>query len=314
MLQINIILFFLYIFVLVKSADYAVKYSHKIAKSLNLPDFITSFFIVSFISVIPEAAISIISAVKQTPQFGLGTLLGSTIADLTFVFGLVSLFSYNGIKIKSIIINKNLIFLLILIFPFLLGLDGSYSHLDGIILVFIGIFFFLHLFIQANLFKRNTNKIKIKNITLYFLIFIISIIFLLYSADFTVNLGVEIAKEIKIPIEILSLTIVSLGVCLPETIFSIRSARENLESLSIGDIFGTVIINSTIILGIMSIIHPFSFDTIIIYISGTAMIISSIILIIFFKTEKTLTKKEGFYLVIFYIIYIIIQSISNKIF
>ncbi|MBU5687882.1 MAG: hypothetical protein KQA31_00530 [Candidatus Aenigmarchaeota archaeon] len=312
MLYEDIIVFIISFFVLIKSSDYAMKYSHKIGLELKLPDFIISFFIVAFISVLPELSISIISAINKQPQFGLGTLLGATVADLTLVFGIVSLFSNNGIKIRSNIIMKNLPYLFLLILPFILGHDGNFTRMEGFMLVFSGILFYFAIFIQSNFF-RNRDRIKNKNILKHTVFLIISLTFLLLSSKYVVNFGLRIAKKINVPTEIISLTIVSVGVCLPELLFSIKSVKEKFESLAIGDIFGIVIIDSTITLGIISLITPFEFNPIIIYIAGTAIIVASIILILFFKTDRTLSKTEGIFLILFYIIYIIIQFFGNKI-
>ncbi len=101
MIVINLALFLAFLILLIKCAGYAIKYSSRLAKALHFPEFIVSFFIIALISVLPEATISVISAFNGQPELGLGTLLGSNVADLTLVFGIVALFSSKGIKVKS---------------------------------------------------------------------------------------------------------------------------------------------------------------------------------------------------------------------
>jgi Ca2+/Na+ antiporter len=62
----------------------------------------------------------------------LGTLLGSNVADLTLVFGIVAFFSHGGIKVKSKILSNNLFYLVLLLFPLILGVDGRFSRIDGL--------------------------------------------------------------------------------------------------------------------------------------------------------------------------------------
>ena len=101
MIIFNLALFMVFLYVLIHSSEYAIRYSSRLAKSLKFPEFIVSFFIIALISVLPEATISIISAFRGEPELGLGTLLGSNIADLTLVFGIVALFSSGGIKYQE---------------------------------------------------------------------------------------------------------------------------------------------------------------------------------------------------------------------
>jgi len=314
MLYVDIALFFSMIFVLVKSADFSIKFSHSLSRELNVQDFVISFFLVSIISVLPETSISIISALNKTPQFGLGTILGSTIADLTLVFGIVSLFSNDGIKVRSVFIRSNMFLLFLVIFPFVLGLDGSYSRTDGFILLLLGVIFLYGIFSKSRKYPKKDSMEKKENTFKNILMLLISLSLLVISAKYVVSIGIKISEQIGIPAEIVSITFVSLGVCLPETIFSIESIKKNLSSLAIGDIFGTVIINSTIVLGMTSMIQPFSFERGIVVVAGSAMVLSSALVFIFLKTEKTLTKKEGICLILFYVFYISIQLLTNKIF
>jgi len=112
MAVLNLILFLAFLFILVKSADYAICYSSRLAKRFHLSEFIVSFFIVAIISAFPEATISIISALKGIPELGLGTILGSNVADLALVFGIVALISTKGISVKSEILKKDFFILL----------------------------------------------------------------------------------------------------------------------------------------------------------------------------------------------------------
>jgi len=314
MIFLNLILFLISLLALTKSADYSTTYSHKLTKIFRLPEFIVSFFIVAIISTLPEGTISIISALKGTPHFGLGTLLGSNVADLTLVFGIVSLFSHTGIQIKSTVIRRNLPYLLLLVFPVILGFDGKFSRVDGILLVLLGLFFFFTLLMQSKIFRKHgevpNDKHIFKNLTLLLL----SLVFLLVSAYYTIDFGTKFANEIGLPVVLVSMAFVSIGTCLPEMIFSIKAIKTNHDGLAMGDIFGTVIANVTIYLGIMCLISPFQFNPTLIYITGTAMALASIIVIVFFRTEKVLTKKEGIFLIFFYIIYLIAEFIGNKVF
>ncbi|MCK9595901.1 DUF308 domain-containing protein [Candidatus Pacearchaeota archaeon] len=308
----NLILFIVFLFILIKSADYCIRYSSRIAKILHFPEFIVSFFIIAIISVLPEAIIAIISAFDNEPGLGLGTLLGSNIADLTLVFGIVALFSSGGIKVKSKILKNNFFYLILLLFPLILGFDGKFSRIDGIILILAGSLFFVKLYMDSKKFRKKFNNTPRGNIFKNFIFLILSLGVLLISALFTVRFSVDFAYDLKIPVILIGLTILALGTCLPELIFSIKAVKNNRDELALGDILGTVITDITIVLGVVALISPFSYSVTSIYFTGGAMVLAGIFSMIFMKTDKSMNKIEGLILILFYILFIFVEFFISR--
>ncbi|MFZ5955814.1 MAG: sodium:calcium antiporter [Nanoarchaeota archaeon] len=306
---VNLFLFLGFLFILIKSADFSINYSYKLAKSLSLSEFIISFFIVTIISILPETIISIFSSLRGMPEFGVGTLIGSNIADLTLVFGIIALVSVKGVKIKSEILKENYWYLGLLFLPVLFGLDGFYSIFDGLLLILFGLLFFITLSID---YKKSYNK-KIKKdkteLIKNFILLILSLAILLISASYTIKSAINFANDVKIPPILISLTIISVGTCLPELLFSTKAVKDNHDSLALGDLLGTVITDSTIILGIVIILNPFYVNYSLVYITCISMFLSGVLCILFINSGKILTKKEAVYLLLFYIIYLIIEFI-----
>jgi cation:H+ antiporter len=270
-----------------------------------MPEFLISFVLVAMISVFPEATVSIISAIKHAPEFGAAVLIGSNVADLAVVTGIAALASRKGIKVKSGILKKSFFCLALLFLPVLLGLDGSYSRIDGAVLVTAAALFFISLTLHKHLknafFKPHNHLWKSIRILA------LSLAVLLASAHYTIKLSTLLSNEIGIPRMIIGLTVVALGTCLPETIFSLRSVRKHHNTLALGDILGTVVTDATLILGIVALISPFSFDKTLCYVTGISMFLAGVILAAFMETGKLLTKKEGIMLIAFYLITIIVE-------
>lgn len=308
----NAIVFLLFFFILIKSAGYAIKYSSRLAKVLRLPEFIVSFFIVALISVLPEASISIISAYHGEPELGLGTLLGSNVADLTLVFGIVALFSSSGIKVKSKILSNNFYYLILLFFPLILGFDGAFSRIDGLILVFLGSLFFIKVYNDSHRFSKKFNHVKKENFSKSLILLILSLVALIFSAYFAVKFAVNFAYEIQLPVILIGITVLAFGTCLPELMFSIKAVRNNRDSLALGDILGTVITDATIILGIVALICPFSYNAYNLYATGGAMFLAGVLVTTFMKTDKAITKVEGIILILGYILFVLIEFILNQ--
>ncbi len=310
----DLILFLLFLAIAIKGADYSIKHSTKIAQILKFPEFIVSFFIIAIISVLPEAVISIISAFNGNPELGLGTLLGSNVADLTLVFGIVALFSKTGIKVKSKILQNNMFYLILLLFPLILGLDGKFSRIDGAVLVLLGIIFFVKIYNQSHKFSKKLYKEKKSNILKEIIFLITSLALLLVGAYFTVEYATSFAEKTKLPQVIIGITMIAFGTCLPELIFSIKAVKKNHDELALGDILGTVITDATIILGLVALISPFNYSVYNIYTLGGAMFLAGLFVVIFMRSDKTIKKGEGVILILAYILFVILQFFMSKIY
>ena len=309
MVILNLILFLAFLVVLVKSSDYAVIYSSRLAKRFHLPEFVVSFFIIAIISALPEATIAIISALDGTPELGFGTLLGSNIADLTLIFGIVALFSSGGLKVKSKILQNNIFYLGLLLLPLILGIDGKFSRIDGAILITSGLIFLFMIYRESKKFTKKFNHTERGPFLKSSILLLLSLGIALASAKFTVDYAINFAYDINIPAILIGITIIALGTCLPELIISIRAVKKNLDEIALGDILGTVITDATIILGLVALISPFSYELQNIYITGTAMFLAGLTAMIFMKSDQSLNKTEGLLLMLFYVIFVFLEFI-----
>jgi cation:H+ antiporter len=308
---INIITFLISLFIVIKGADNAIKYSTKIANHLRISPYLIGFIIVAFFSILPEAFISITSAIENNHSFGLGTIYGSNIADLTLIIAIVSLLSKHDLKIKSQIIKDGFSYITLITIPIILGLNGYYSRIDGVILI-LACFLFYNAILRNN--KNQYSDVEIRERINYknFLFLILSIVILAIGAHLTIKSGVNLAENLKINPIIISMFLVGLGTTIPELSFSIRATRKNHDSLALGDILGTVIVDATLVIGIMAIINPFYFNPRIVYITGVLMVLAMILIFHFMKTERIITKKEALLLILFYITFIFVEFFTNS--
>jgi Ca2+/Na+ antiporter len=102
--------------------------------------------------------------------------------------------------------------------------------------------------------------------------------------------------------------VVALGTTLPELTFGIRSVMMRQKEMVLGNIFGSIAINSALILGIICLISPFRIYDFSLYLS--AFIFTATIVLIFFvfsKTRNEITRKEAYVLLSCYVMFFIIQ-------
>ena len=149
------------------------------------------------------------------------------------------------------------------------------------------------------------------------ILIIMGFILLIKGADFLVDGASEIAKKFHIPEIVIGLTIVAIGTSMPELVVSVTSALEEHSDLAIGNVVGSNIANMFLILGVCSMIKPLIFkrETRIFEIPFTIL---ASILLFFLCINGTreqlhiITKKEGFILLIFCVLFIIYNFIMAK--
>lgn len=305
----NLFIFSLSLFLVLKGAAYAARYATLLAGSYRISKYTVGFIIVAFISILPETFIGISSALDGIPAFGLGTLFGSNIADLTLIFAVIILYTGKKIKIESNILKNIRVYPLLMLLPIALGFDGMFSRIDGIVLILTGcIFFFLS-------FKGNPTELaeeaeKSKRFK-YLTLLVGSLVLLLVGSHFIVSSASAIASIIGVNAALIGILIVGLGTTIPEFLFSVSAVKKHTESLGVGDILGTVLADATIVVGILAIISPFAFPVRIVHISGIFMLIASILLSYFMRTEKAISRKEAVLLLVFWILFVCTELLFN---
>ncbi|NMB47848.1 sodium:calcium antiporter [Candidatus Kuenenbacteria bacterium] len=304
----NFTLLIISLAVIIKSADLAIRYSSRLAEGLKLSRYLIGFLIVAVISILPETFVAITSAVEGIPAFGLGTLFGSNVADLTLVFVLVVLISGHNLKVESRVIKNRFFHIGAMMVPIVLGLDGHYSRAEGVVLITVGLCFYYFIF-KKNKREGKAGKKEIKVSDVFKLL--LSMAGLLLGAHFTVRYGVDLARGLSVSPVLIGMFVVGLGTTLPELLFSIKAARRAYDGLALGDILGTVVADATVVVGLVAMISPFAFNQRIIYISGVCMVFATVLLFHFMKTGKTLTKKEALLLLFFYFVFVTAELLIN---
>lgn len=305
----HLIIFFFSLFLVVKGATLATTYSAKLAESYNLSKYIIGFIVVAFISILPETLISINSALEGIPEFGLGTLFGSNVADLTLIFAILMIYARRGLHIESKVLKNVSLYPLFLILPIVFGLNGYYSRTEGAFLIAAGVIFYYLVFkngIQPPVPKRMKDE-KFKNTFLL----LIAMALLLVGANFTVTSATSLAQFLNINPILIGMLVVSLGTTMPELFYSLKSIKRRDDGLAIGDILGTVLADATIVVGIIAMISPFSFPINIVYVSGAFMVTASLMLLKFMHSGRVITVKEGYMLLAFWLAYAVIEIVVN---
>ena len=295
-------------FILIKSAQWVIKALTYLAQYFHIPEFVVAFILAGIATSLPELFVGISAAINKTPILSLSNLLGSNIANLTLILG-ISIVLTKGINTETKASQKNIIYtFLILIYPILLAMDGNISRIDGFALLIIFILYNLILFYQSKNFSKKFEGAKKKYLIKNIFLFILGIILLLACSEIIVRSSNLLASELKIPLFLVGLFLVAIGTSLPELVFNIKAANNQHKDMILGNILGSLVINSTAILGVTALISPIIIKNINLLISSAIFLLIAYLIFVFFaKTKKRISWQEAFILLFLYIAFIIIQ-------
>ena len=279
--------------IVIKSADKVVGSISSYAKKLGLSDYLIGFLIVSIGTSIPEL-ITAITASLQSKSSGmliLGNVIGANIIDVTVIIGFMAIIG-KKLKIESKILNKTIFLILaIAILPLLLSIDGLLGRTDGLImLAFFGYYVF-RLWRQEGKFGHIKKDVAWKHIYKDMIIFIISLLFLLQGAKYLVQAALQISVILDIPAYIVGLLVIAIGTTMPELSVGIRSVLRGHKDIGFGDIMGSVICNSSLVLGIAVLINPISIgaESLRMFLVGSSFMITAVFISILFLDKGKIT-------------------------
>lgn len=305
----HLFIFLLGAIVLSKSATYLVRTVTQLGILFKLSEFSIAFILMSFATSLPELSVGVSAALEGKPILSLGTIFGSNIADLTIIIGLPALIA-GGIRIESQVRNRDIFYVaLISIIPLVLILDGLLSRVDGLAILVLFIFYIFRLFGQQEKHTKRLGEIKDHpSIIRHFGYFFIEVLALILSATLLVKLATFIASDLKIPLVLVGLAIVALGTTLPELSFELFTLTKRQSGLALGNILGSVVTNSCLILGITALISPIEVASDILFlVSAIFFMLVLLIFISFIRSQYKLTWREGMILVFIYALFILVE-------
>ena len=244
---------------LVKGADWFVDGTSGIARKLGIPQLVVGLTIVAMGTSAPEAAVSINAALKDNASIAIGNVLGSNILNILIILGVTAVITSVAIQ-KSTLWIEIPYMLVVTIVLIVMGLDGTVSRIDGIILWVMFIIYLAYLFVLAK--KRKEENEEVTTSTWKLLLYaIVGGVVVVWGSDITVDAATAIAQILGMSERFIGLTIVALGTSLPELVTSVTAARKGNADIAIGNIVGSNIFNILFVIGTAALITPVPYAT-----------------------------------------------------
>ncbi|MBI4813756.1 MAG: sodium:calcium antiporter [Methanobacterium sp.] len=306
-MNVDFLIFILLLLVLVVSGIITTRSLSVISSYLKLSHFTAGFIIMAIVTGIPELLVGVNSAMAGIPQLSLGDVIGSNIINLSMVLGLAVLIG-GQIEFSENPIKKETIYLfLIALLPLLLAWDQNLSQLDGVIL--LGVFFIYFFIVYRN---KNSNVDEDNDVSreLFLrntIIFAGGVFALLVSSRYLVYYASLIASEIGIPIFLVGVLLVSFGTSLPELSFETISILHGYQFMAVGDLMGSTVANSTLVLGLVSIISPITISNFSQFQLTSIFLIFFIFMFIgFIRSNTGINRFRAVFLIVTYLLFVLL--------
>lgn len=221
-----------------------------------IPKFIIGMTIVSFATSLPELIVSIRSALEGYPDLALGNVVGSNIANLGLVLGVVLLFTRIEVSKSFYQSDWPMMFIAsILLWVFIQ--NGTITAVEGlglVILLVLMLVYLLRLKDKSDFVADDLNTLLSWPKIGLFIVF--GSAFLAFGSELLVNGAVQVASQLGVSERIIAITVVSVGTSVPELAASLVAIAKKENAISIGNLLGSNLFNILAVLGITSLIRP----------------------------------------------------------
>ncbi len=301
------------IIVLVNGADYLIDGASGAASRLRVSPLLIGLTIVAFGTSFSEVVVSAMASFFGNSGISIGNVVGSNILNIALVLGITAIIYPLAVRKSTIRIETPFMIIsgLVMIFlcfnfldfsplPFVLG------RIDGIImlLMFTG---FIYYVVKKAKEGRETfvpvPGVKKGKTWKLAAMLVLGLAGIFIGAQLIIDSSVGLAGAFGISETIIGLTIVALGTSLPELATNTAAALKRRADIAVGNIVGSNISNTLLVLGIASLIRPIPVNLSFVIFDMAAMMMLFFILMVFIATGKKLSRREGIALIVFYAIY-----------
>ena len=296
----DFVIFVIAMGVLIWGADLLINQSERIALKFKIPEFIIGATLIALGTSLPEMAASIAASLDNKPQIAIANVIGSNVLNITLVLATVFLIA-KKINPNRDFFAKDSTWALVPVLVFILMIiDGVISRFDAsLLLLLMGAYLLFLLQDAKNIPEEDLEELDettfswAKVIPILFAGFLLVIV----GAHFTVESASTIAKSFGISEWIIGIILISLGTSLPELAVSISAAVKGKVDMAIGNIIGSNMANTTVVLGAAAFVNPMNIVASN-YIFDIATMIVATLLLVFITANKLYNKSAGISLII----------------
>ena len=303
---------------ILSGANFLVEGASRIASRFGISDIVIGMTVVAIGTSAPEAVVSFFGAAKGSVGIAVGNIVGSNICNILLILGLTC--AIVPLKISRDNLGKDLQFLtissLVLI---IMCFDSQINQMvidddmsqnvisrgEGLVLLVLFCIFLGYNFFTAKRLEETEGQKEVvkRNIWLSILMFVAGLLVLIFGGNLLVESATKIAKHLGVSDLVIASTIVAVGTSIPELATSVIAAVKKKGGLALGNVVGSNVFNTFLILGGCSVISPLQLSGIN-HSHFIFLLVSTLVLVLFSATRKRISRAEGILLLALYVLYV----------
>ena len=302
--------------------DWLARGAASLALLWKINPVIVGLTIVSIATSMPELITALLAAGRGSSGLAVGNIIGSNLGNIGLILGIAALVGPVRIQWRLIRQEVPILFVVTLLFTLLCAggviINGKLGRIEGALLLLGAVVYLAFLTIQARHPKKRieeeyADEIEdpLGSVACCLAYIAAGGVALWLGAELLVNSSVELARRMHISDELIGLTIVAIGTSLPELAASIAAAMRKQSDIIAGNIVGSNIFNMLLVGGGVAAIFPLEIDGRLFEVEYPAMILLTVLLWFAFYTDRRVSRLEGGFLLVLYILVLTLSALSQ---
>jgi cation:H+ antiporter len=341
-MSIHLVVLLLCLVVVVKSADLLVEYSVRLARSFGLSDLVVGLVITSLGTSLPELASAIAAALAGSPGLVIGNVVGSNIANIGLVLGVAAVIRPFATQ-RRMVDRDGFVLVASAMLFFAVALDNLIGRIDAAV--------FLALYAAYIVFAARTDhhrsELRFRDSLRFVFDFggsapvagrsrdprpaasprarqdrrkmahecgvaLVCLAALTLGAHHLVVEAVWLARFLELPENLIGLSLIALGTSLPELLVAVASARRGNAEMVVGNVMGSNIANTLLIVGIAGTIRPLAVAESSVVFTLPIMLLFSLALVYFIRSNWRVDRSQGVVALIGYAAFLVAAFLEER--
>jgi len=305
-----------------KGSDWLTDSLEPLARKLKTSNIAVGLLLVSVVVSLPEVLVAVDTAIKNQREISLGVAFGSIIANIGLMTGLNSMIRPLKVTL-NIILRDGIISLVIPILLLAISAGGEITRLDGLAMFLLFIPYLINIYLQEKaaskievLEQKKEIQAEIKFIDFglgklkagFFSFGLGSLVLIIGTYIFSETL-VTLVNNFGLNPLFIGFTLGAIIPSIPNIAASLKATIKGLTEVAVSETIGANVFTLLVTVGIISMISPVTIRQQWLNFDIPLMFIMSLLLVIFMMTGRKISRVEGMFLFVSYLLILFLQII-----
>ena len=298
---------------LLAGGEVVVRAAVRLAKHLRISPLVVGIIVVGFGTAIPEMAVSIDAALRNSPGIAVGNVIGSNIANAMLILGVAAVLCPVVVEPRALrpeILVLTGATLALAAIGFSIGRVGWWHGMLMVAALAAYLVVTIRRSGTAPPFEDDrapTARPATKPLGSTIALLAGGLAAVLIGAELLVGGAVRLATQLGVPDEVIGLTLIAVGTSLPEIATSLAAAWRRRTDLCLGNVIGSNLFNILGIAGATALVAPLPFSERIIGFDLWVLLGTTALLILLLLIRRPIGRLTGFVLAGIYAAYMVSQ-------